>query len=141
MNPALQRYLDALPQKPPARFVDELLDVEHLRQAVGAVSFPPAHRVFENHLPNRPLVPGVILIEALAQLSGLVMIPAGERAAVGFLAEVRRMRLRRLVHPGERIVLRSTLRRRLGTAAAFVVSATVDGAEAAAGELVLGGMG
>ena len=136
----MRDLIEALPQKPPFRFVDDLDRVEHCGEAVGSVTFEAGHPVFDNHLPDQPLVPGVILIEALAQLSGIVMIPPGSRIAKGYLAEVRNMRFRRLVHPGERVELRSKLVRRFGTAASFDVSGTVGGELALEGSLVLGGM-
>ena len=137
---ALQKYIEALPQKPPFLFVDDLELVEHLERAVGSVTFHAGHPVFENHLPDEPLVPGVILIEALAQLSGIVMMPPGGRLAKGYLAAVRNIRFRRLVRPGERVTISSRHVRKLGTAASFEVSAEVDGTLAVSGQLTVGGM-
>ena len=122
-----------LPQKPPAVYLDEVLEVVPEARAVAATTFPAGHRIFEGHLPGEPLVPGVVLIEALAQLSGIVLIPAEGRPVRGYLGEVAQMRFRRLIRPGERITFRADLERRFGRAARFRVSAEVAGAEAAAG--------
>jgi len=136
----LDRYIDFLPQRPPFRFVDRVLAHEPGVRAVAERTFPAGDRVFENHLPGNPLVPGVILIEALAQTSGLVCIPEEGRPATGYLAEVRAVRFHRLIHPDETIRLTATLARAFGSVARFEVEAEVDGERAAAGELVLGGM-
>ena len=81
----LERLIDCLPQRPPFRFVDAVAEFAPLERAVGSVTFPTGHRVFDGHLPNDPIVPGVILIEALAQLSGICLLRDGESTARGFL--------------------------------------------------------
>ncbi|MBI3725691.1 beta-hydroxyacyl-ACP dehydratase [bacterium] len=133
----LDRYIGFLPQKPPFLFLDAIDQLIHMKTASGRKMFPVGDRVFENHLPGEPLVPGVILIEALAQLSGIVLIPEDGLPVHGYLAGVDQMRFRRLVHPDEEIVLRATLERRFGSAARFEVQATVRGESAAAGALTL----
>ena len=80
------------------------------------------------------------LIEALAQISGLVLMQPGAGSTMGYLAEVRRMRFRRVVEPGERVTMRSALVRQFGTAALFEVAADVAGEPVVAGEIVVGGM-
>lgn len=136
----MNHLIEALPQKAPFLFVDTIESFEYADHARGTIVFPDGHPVFDNHLPNDPIVPGVILIEAMAQLSGIVMIAPGSRAARGYLAEVRRIRFRRLCRPGERVVTHSRLERKLGSAASFEVHAEVDGEIAAEGVLVVGGM-
>jgi len=141
MTDDLDRYIALLPQKPPFLFVERLLELEPSVRARGTKTFPAGDRVFENHLPDEPLVPGVILIEALAQLSGLVLVPgdAGEPVR-GYLAGVSRMRFRRLIHPDEEIELESRLATRIGSAARFAVRARVGDEVAAEGEVTVGGM-
>ncbi len=140
MAPGLyDRYIECLPQKPPFLFLDGVEDLAYLRHAVGRKTFPAGHPIFENHLPGEPLVPGVILIEALAQLSGLVLVPPEGRPVHGYLGEVARLRFRRLVRPDERIVLRSTLDRRFGSVARFEVAAHVGDEVAADGTLTIAG--
>ncbi len=136
----LNRYLSLLPQKPPVIYLDHLIELQNGYSATATVCFPAGHRIFEGHLPGRPLVPGVILIEAMAQLSGLAVMPDEGQPVSGFLAEVQRMRFRRLVAPQETITLRSVLACRLGSAARFEVSAEVGGDPVAVGVLTIGGM-
>ena len=131
--------IDRLPHKPPALFVDEVFDCVPMQHVRGAVDFPEGHRVFENHLPGEPMVPGVILIEALTQVSGLILASAGEGEGTirGYLGEVRRIRFRRPVRPGERVSLAARLVQAFGRAAVFEVTASVNDAIVCEGEIVV----
>lgn len=136
----LDRLIALLPQTPPARMVDRVLTVEPGVRAVGEVTFPAGHRVFAGHLPGRPLVPGVMLLEALAQLAGVICVADTGQPVTGYLAAVERLRYRRLVEPDETVQLSAELVRQLGSAARFDVRAEVAGEVACDGELTLGGM-
>ncbi len=136
----LSRYIAYLPQKPPALYVDEVLALDRGKSVAGSVHFPVGHPVFANHLPGNPLVPGVILVEALAQLSAIALVPTGRpRPIRGYLGEVTCVRFRRKVRPGETVHLQCELLHRFATAARFSVRATVDGEIAAEGEIAVGG--
>lgn len=133
----LDHLLDLLPQKPPALYIDHVEEVEPLARVTGSVTFPAGHRIFSGHLPDEPLVPGVILVEALAQLAGIVLVGAEGQPLRGYLGEVTRMRFYRLIRPGEEIVLRAAMEQAFGAFARFAVSAAVAGELAAEGSLVL----
>lgn len=84
----------------------------------------------------------MILLEALAQLSGVALVEPGDATPLrGFLAGVSRVRFLRKVGPGETIRLESTLDRRLGTAAQFQVAAFVGEEPVAKGTITVGGLG
>lgn len=149
------RCIAGLPQEKPFLFVDRITGLTPGRVVTAEVSFAADHPVFDGHLPGYPLVPGVIVIEALAQAAGLVLIPEGaleegggapqgddgSRAkAFGYLAEVRRVRFKRAVLPGEVMRTECRLGRAFGTAASFEVTAWVGDEVAAEGEIVVGGM-
>jgi 3-hydroxyacyl-[acyl-carrier-protein] dehydratase len=139
-GPAL---IAALPQEPPFRFVDAVTRHEPPNLAEGLVTFPADHGIFRGHLPNQPIVPGVILLEALAQLSALVILelPLDPNARVrGYLAGVSHLRYYRRVGPDEPVELRSQLDRKLGSAAKFEVEAHTGGERVLRGVLTVGGM-
>lgn len=136
----LSRLIALLPQKPPFLFVHEIHELVPMERVTGAVVFPEGHPVFDGHLPGDPIVPGVIIIEALAQLSGLAHVhPETPRPVRGFLGEVRRARFRRKVRPGERVTLSSRLVQQFGGAARFEVEASVGDERVCEAELLLGG--
>ncbi len=133
----LDRLIDALAQEPPFRFVDHILSIERGRWVRGTVKFPEGHPIFQGHLPGEPLVPGVIVIEALAQLAGLALIEREGEEVRGYLAEVGRTRFHRLIHPGEEVLLEAEIDRTFGDFARFEVKASVAGEPAASGSVTL----
>ncbi len=66
------QVLGLLPQKPPFRFLDELLEID-AEHAIGRYAFKPAEFFYAGHFPQDPVTPGVILLEAMAQ-TGLVAL-------------------------------------------------------------------
>ncbi|RMG11933.1 MAG: beta-hydroxyacyl-ACP dehydratase [Planctomycetota bacterium] len=135
--------IDCLPQEPPFRFLDAVLRHDPPREAVATKTFPPGDPIFAGHLPGQPIVPGVIVLEAAAQLCALVLLespPAPGTRVGGYLAGVARLRYFRRVGPGERITLRAALERKLGTAARFEVAAEVDGERVLRGQITVGGI-
>jgi 3-hydroxyacyl-[acyl-carrier-protein] dehydratase len=137
MESALDRLIGLLPQRPPFLFVDHVLELEPLRRVVGSKRFPPGDPIFENHLPDEPLVPGVIVIEALAQLAGIALAGSDGAPIRGYLGEVTRMRFHRLIRPGDEIILTADLEQAFGAFARFAVGAAVGDELAAEGTITL----
>ena len=133
----LDSLIEMLPQKPPFLFVDHILEVEQLKRVVGSKVFPEGHPIFENHFPGEPLLPGVIVIEALAQLAGVALIKQEGVPLRGYLAEVKRVRFHRLVYPGEEILLAVEVEQMFGDFARFSVEAKVAGERVAEGTIIV----
>ena len=95
--------------------------------------------MFAGHFPGNPLVPGVILTEALAQTAGIAAASAhAENSGPLFLlSAIRNMKFLEAVRPDERIVLQAKKIAEMGDLLQFNVKALVDGKRVAEGELVL----
>jgi 3-hydroxyacyl-[acyl-carrier-protein] dehydratase len=104
-----------------------------------ATSFDPDDPMFAGHFPGNPLVPGVILTEALAQTAGIAAASAHpENGAPTFLlSAIRAMKFLRAVRPNERIILRAEKLGEMEGLLQFQVEATVNNQCVAEGQIVL----
>jgi 3-hydroxyacyl-[acyl-carrier-protein] dehydratase len=84
------------------RIVDLNLDDQTIRVEANV---PTASTIFEGHFPGYPLMPGVLLIEAMAQTSGWLLIGLRKFSRIAFLAAVKEARLRDFVRPGEALMV------------------------------------
>jgi len=131
-------YLGRLPHQPPFRFVSRIVQLREGDSAEGVWVVAGSEAFFAGHFPGRPLVPGVLIAEALAQLSGL----AGPSVATdgggeeGKLAHVD-IRFEKAIAPPVEVVLRTKLSRAMGALQQFDVEALVAGAVVARGSLTL----
>ncbi len=133
--------LDALPHRPPFRFVSKVLDLQSERQGEAVWQVTGDEPFFEGHFPKTPIVPGVLITEALAQLSGLVALPgdgvaAAANANAGRLAHVE-VRFRDAVSPPAEIHLTSRMSQVFGQLRQFDVEARCRDERIATGKLTL----
>jgi 3-hydroxyacyl-[acyl-carrier-protein] dehydratase len=112
----MARVLAAVPQQEPFRFIDEILemDMEHI---VGAYRFKEDEYFYRGHVPERPITPGVILVEAMAQTGvvafGLYLVMEQGREAelrsgnlTTLFTVIDVMEFTGMVNPGERVIIR-----------------------------------
>jgi 3-hydroxyacyl-[acyl-carrier-protein] dehydratase len=146
----MARVLAAVPQQEPFRFIDEILelDTDHI---VGAYRFREDESFYRGHFPNRPITPGVILVEAMAQTGvvafGLYLVmeqgreeelKKGNVTTLFTVIEV--MEFAGMVSPGERVIIRGEkVYFRKGNLKAKVSMERENGEPVASG--VLAGMG
>lgn len=134
------KYVDlGLPHRPPFLFVKEMVECEPGQSAECLTTFEPHDPMFAGHFPGNPLVPGVILTEALAQTAGIAAASAspGESGPRFLLSAIRQMKFFRPVRPREKILLRARKVGEVNGLLQFEVEALVDGNQVAAGQLVL----
>jgi 3-hydroxyacyl-[acyl-carrier-protein] dehydratase len=128
-----------LPHRPPFVFVRELIKCNPGTFAEAATSFAPDDPIFTGHFPDNPLVPGVILTEALAQTAGIAAASGypGVPKPLFLLSAIRSMKFFRAVRPGEQIDLRAERLAQVDDLVQFKVDASVNGERVAEGQLVL----
>ena len=131
--------LRGLPHRPTYLFIREIISREPGQAAECATFFEPNDPMFAGHFPGNPLVPGVILTEALAQTAGLAAAaPSPDEEHPKFLlSAIRQMKFFAAVRPGERITLRAARLGQVGDLLQFKVEALVDGQTVAAGQIIL----
>lgn len=123
-----------LPHRAPFIFVDEVRAVVPGESAECRQTFPPGEPFFAGHFPGDPLVPGVILTEALAQTAGLA---AGQPGRAFRLSAIRAMKFLRAVRPADEITLSARKVAVVGALWQFEVAARVGGEVVAEGLIVL----
>jgi len=125
-----------LPHRAPFLFVSEVVELEAGVRAVGAWMVTGDEDFFRGHFPDEPIVPGVLLTEALAQLSGIVAFGGIERPTRGRLARID-VKVLDAVRPPVRFELRSHRVRGMGVLQQFEVSAHVEGRMVCSGAITL----
>lgn len=123
-----------LPHREPFVFIDEVTELQPGERAIATKRFAPEDPMFRGHFPGEPIVPGVILTEALAQLSGIV---AGQAGRPLRLASIKSMKFPAAAFPAELIVLHSKLSGAVGGLIQCAVDARVDDRLVADGVIIL----
>jgi 3-hydroxyacyl-[acyl-carrier-protein] dehydratase len=128
-----------LPHRPPFVFVREVLKCDPGLSVEAATSFASDDPMFAGHFPGNPLVPGVILTEALAQTAGIAAASGYPENAkpLFLLSAIRGMKFFRAVRPEEQIDLYAEKLAQVDDLVQFSVKASVKGAPVAEGQLVL----
>lgn len=136
-----EAVMQRLPHRHPFLFVDRVLSVEAGKSvtAVKNVTFAESH--FIGHFPGHPVMPGVLVVEALAQAGGVLAWETanGEEPAVEilYLAGIEKARFKRTVKPGDQLVLKVDLLSRRRGLWRLQCRAEVDGQLAVQAELLL----
>ncbi len=134
---AIQRLL---PHRPPFLLVDRIVALEPGKRAVGWKSVTMNEPFFQGHFPGHPVMPGVLILEALAQtaavLTILTLTDDEKRDKVTYLMAIDGARFRRPVVPGDRLELAVELVRRKGDIWRETGTASVDGHVVAECELM-----
>lgn len=127
-----------LPHRYPFALVDRIEDGEAGSWARGRLCVSATSPVFCGHFPSYHVMPGVLIIEALAQTAAVaVLVAPGAQTRLGFLGAVKNARFRRQVRPGDLLELEAHIVKTRGTFAVVAGEARVDGEVAATVELTL----
>ncbi len=117
-----------IPHRPPILLVDRVEELVPGQSGVGCREFRPEDACFAGHFPDRPILPGVLTVEAVAQTALVVLLSgaqgSGEGAGkVGLLAKIEKARFVNPIGPGDSVRFEAVLKKKVG--AFFMVSGTV----------------
>ena len=137
----LQLALRSLPHGPEFRFVDRMVSLTPGKEGVGEYRVRGDEYYLRGHLPGEPILPGVLLVEAGAQVAGMVAQedPANPSMPRLKLTALRAVKIFGSAHPGETLRIEATITGRLGALIQAEVSAFIAGQKVLAAELTLSG--
>lgn len=133
----IHRIMQMLPHRFPMLMVDRVVDVVRDVSAVGIKNVTANEPFFQGHFPEYPVMPGVLIVEALAQVGAVAILMVEEfKGRIAFFAGLDNVRWKRQVKPGDTLRLEvevGQIRRSIGTGTG---TATVDGELACRGEFM-----
>ena len=136
----INEIIGLLPHRYPFLLVDRVLSMELNSSIVALKNVTINEPFFPGHYPHYPVMPGVLIVEAMAQTAALLWFKSmGEKASeksVFYFAGIDSVRFRRPVGPGDQLVLKATLGRNMRGLFKFSATAEVDGQLAAEAELM-----
>ena len=130
----IARIMDAIPHRYPFLLVDRIVDVVMGTSAVGVKNVSINEPFFQGHFPNHPVMPGVLIVESMAQTAGVLVVetlgPEARGKLVYFLS-IDGAKFRRPVVPGDQMRVHVVKERQRGNIWKFRAEAKVDGKVAA----------
>ncbi len=126
----INRIMEMIPHRYPMLMVDKLIDVYPDQSAVGVKNVTINEPFFQGHFPSRPVMPGVLIIEAMAQTAAVLVVETLGQKAEGklvYFMTVDDARFRKPVGPGDCLMIHVTKERSRGNVWRFKGEAKVDG--------------
>ena len=136
-GPGWPKPADVLPHRPPFLFVDEVTAIDPGRSASGVWRLTGQEPFFAGHFPGRPTLPGVLMVEAMAQLGGIAVLSDDRfTGCIPLFGGIDKARFRRQVGPGDTLEMTVELDQLGSSAGRGHGTATVDGKVAATASML-----
>lgn len=133
----IQDLMRLLPHRYPFLLVDRIVDIDSDKSAVGIKNVTASEPQFQGHFPNRPIMPGVLMIEGMAQTAGAISIKAADlgRPALIYFMTIDNAKFRRPVVPGDVLEYHVKLVKKRGNVCRYTCVAKVGSEKVAEAEL------
>ncbi len=125
---------NVLPHRYPFLLVDRILEMEPNKKAVGIKNVTVNEPFFEGHFPGNPIMPGVLIVEAMAQVAGIMAFRSGVAGDTVYFMSIEKAKFRRPVVPGDQLRLEIAKLQQRGNVWKFSGVSTVDGKPVAEAE-------
>lgn len=125
----IQKILEILPHRYPFLLVDRILELETGKRVVGMKNVTMNEPFFQGHFPGRPVMPGVLIVEAMAQVGGVMAYDARPEEAdkIIYFLSMDKVKFRKPVVPGDQLIMELTSLHNSSRAWKMAGRATVDG--------------
>ena len=131
-----QEIMEILPHRHPFLLIDTIEELEPGKRAVGKKCVTFSEPYFAGHFPGNPVMPGVLIIEALAQTGAAAILSLPEnRGKTAYFAGIDKAKFKQMVRPGDVLTLETQILRTKGPIGVGEAVATVDGKLVAKAEL------
>jgi len=122
----IREIQNVLPHRYPFLLVDRILELQKEMKAVGIKNVTVNEPFFMGHFPGNPIMPGVLIVEALAQLAGLLAFLSGVQGDAVYFMSIEKAKFRKPVVPGDQLRLEITTLHQRGNVWKFSGNAKVD---------------
>lgn len=130
----IKEIQDILPHRYPFLLVDRIIELESGKKAVGIKNVTVNEPYFVGHFPGNPIMPGVLIVEAMAQVAGIMAFKSGVQGDSVYFMSIEKAKFRRPVTPGDQLRLEITTLHTRGNVWRFSGKAIVDEKVAAEAE-------
>ncbi len=141
----VRRIAEMLPHRYPFLLIDRVIAFEPGKSLTALKNVTINEPFFQGHFPNHPVMPGVLILEALAQASGVLVQMSGsfrqDQESLYYLVKIDKARFTRIVVPGDQLRLEVSQRRMLHGMGQFIGEARVDGQIVASAEIMCAARG
>ena len=135
----IDEILKLLPHRYPMLLVDRVLECDDKSRITGIKNLTYNEPVFQGHFPGHPIMPGVLQLEAMAQLGGILLNKLAKReGAIAYFMGVDKARFRRMLVPGDQLLMEVNITRSRPRFARIKGTITVQGELACEAELMFG---
>ncbi|WP_181346802.1 3-hydroxyacyl-ACP dehydratase FabZ [Thalassobacillus sp. CUG 92003] len=133
----IQQIKEIIPHRYPFLLIDQVEEIEEGKRAVGYKNVTANEPFFQGHFPDYPVMPGVLITEALAQMGAVAMLKKEEnQGKLAFFTGIDNCRFKRQVKPGDRLKLEVEIVRAKGPMGKGKATASVDGETACEAEIM-----
>jgi 3-hydroxyacyl-[acyl-carrier-protein] dehydratase len=131
------QLLKLLPHRYPFLLVDRVIEIDSDNSAIGIKNVTYNEPHFQGHFPEQPVMPGVLIVEAMAQTAGIICLKSmgSDKPSLVYFMTIDNAKFRRPVVPGDRLEIHVKKQKKRGNIWRFACEAMVDGAKVAEAEI------